>query len=104
MKILAEGTLDELKRMLGESEVVTVIGSFDEETARSMVDELDDVRILHAGSGRIVVTPIDHTSGGGAVPLLERVLGGTLSVEGVSIQPPSLNSLFLKLTGRELRD
>ena len=36
--------------------------------------------------------------------LLSRLFGGGLAVDGVSIQPPSLNGLFLKLTGRELRD
>ena len=44
------------------------------------------------------------TDGSGAVRLLSKLLDGELSVDGVSIQPPSLNGLFLKLTGRELRD
>jgi ABC-2 type transport system ATP-binding protein len=103
-KILAEGTLEELKHMLGESQVVTVMGTFGEDTARSLANELEDVRVLHAGTGRLVVTPNDHTSRDASVRLLERVLGGQLPVEDVSIQPPSLNGLFLKLTGRELRD
>ncbi len=42
--------------------------------------------------------------GTGAVNILSAVLKSDLAVEGVSIQPPSLNGLFLKLTGRELRD
>jgi hypothetical protein len=32
------------------------------------------------------------------------VLADGLSIDGISIQPPSLNTLFLNLTGRELRD
>ena len=43
-------------------------------------------------------------SGRAAVELLAGVLSSRMQVEGVSIQPPSLNSLFLDLTGRELRD
>jgi hypothetical protein len=43
-------------------------------------------------------------SGRGSVELLSTVLSAGLDVDGVSIQPPSLNSLFLDLTGRELRD
>ena len=52
--------------------------------------------------GRIVL----GATGGGeaAVGLLTSLLDGQLKVEGVSIQPPGLNGLFLKLTGRELRD
>ena len=42
--------------------------------------------------------------GRGAVDLLGRILDGRVDVDAVSIQPPSLNSLFLKMTGRELRD
>jgi hypothetical protein len=43
-------------------------------------------------------------SGRNAADLLAALFGGGLDVDGVSIQPPSLQSLFLKLTGRELRD
>ena len=43
-------------------------------------------------------------SGRGAVDLLSRVLADGLAIDGISIQPPSHNTLFLNLTGRELRD
>jgi hypothetical protein len=36
--------------------------------------------------------------------VLGRILGAGLDLQGVSVQPPSLNMLFLNLTGRELRD
>ena len=58
--------------------------------------------MISADDQRLVLsTPGD---GSGAVQLLSKILAGKLQVEGVSIQPPSLNGLFLKLTGRELRD
>jgi len=38
------------------------------------------------------------------VEVLSRAFGAGLDLDAVSIKPPSLNSLFLKLTGRELRD
>jgi ABC-2 type transport system ATP-binding protein len=101
-RILAEGTLEELKRMLGDGELITVRGSFDAETARSRLGELPGVRVLGAEQGRLVLSAAGD--GKVAVELLSRVLGSDLGVDGVSIQPPSLNSLFLKLTGRELRD
>jgi ABC-2 type transport system ATP-binding protein len=101
-KILAEGTLDELKRMLGDGELITVRGSFDAEAAQSRLGELHGVRVINAEQGRLVLA----VGGDGklAVDLLSKVLATDLPVDGVAIQPPSLNSLFLKLTGRELRD
>ena len=101
-KILAEGTLEELKRLLGDGEVVTIHGSFDAEGAQRAVGELDEVKLLSAEDGRLVLSA--RGEGAGAVRVLSKVLGSELAVAGVSIQPPSLNGLFLKLTGRELRD
>jgi ABC-2 type transport system ATP-binding protein len=100
-KILAEGTLEELERMLGDGELVTVRGSF-EGDALDQLGEIPGVRLVGSGEGQVVLA----VSGGGkgAVDLLSRVLASDLPVDGVSIQPPGLNSLFLKLTGRELRD
>jgi ABC-2 type transport system ATP-binding protein len=101
-RILAEGTLEELKQMLGDGELITVRGSFDADSAQARLGELEGARVINAEEGRLVLA----ASGDGklAVDLLTRVLGSDLPVDGVSIQPPSLNSLFLKLTGRELRD
>jgi ABC-2 type transport system ATP-binding protein len=101
-KILAEGTLDELKRMLGEREIVTVRGSFDTGDMQERLRDLDSVQMITAEDDRLVLSASGE--GAGAVQLLSRILDGNLDVEGVSIQPPSLNGLFLKLTGRELRD
>jgi ABC-2 type transport system ATP-binding protein len=100
--ILAEGTLEELKEMVGEEEVVTVHGGFELEEARSRLEALQGVRVLSGEDGRLVLGA--SGSRRSAADLLAALFGGGLSVDGVSIQPPSLQSLFLKLTGRELRD
>jgi ABC-2 type transport system ATP-binding protein len=101
-KILAEGTLDELKRRVGGRDVVTVRGGFDAETARPRFEALPGVQVTSVEPGRLVLSV--EGSGRGAVDLLSRVLADGLSIDGISIQPPSLNTLFLNLTGRELRD
>jgi len=101
-KILAEGTLDELKLQAGEEETVTIEGNFEADLVRSKIEEVDSVRLLSAESGRAVITT--GGSGEGAVRLLSRLFGAALPMSGISIRPPSLNSLFLNLTGRELRD
>jgi ABC-2 type transport system ATP-binding protein len=101
-RILAEGTLDELKRKVGNKEIVTVRGTFDAEEAKARLAAAPGVLAVSAESGKLTLW-VDG-SGRAAVELLTGVLSGGMQVDGVSIQPPSLNSLFLDLTGRELRD
>jgi len=101
-KILAEGTLDELKRRVGGRDVVTVRGAFDAAAVRPRFEALPGVSVTSVEPGRLVLSV--EGSGRGAVELLSRVLADGLSIDGISIQPPSLNTLFLNLTGRELRD
>jgi len=101
-RILAEGTLDELKRRAGNKEIVTVRGSFDAEAAKTRFASAPGVLTVTAEPGRLMLS-VDG-SGRAAVEILASVLGSGMPVDGVSIQPPSLNSLFLDLTGRELRD
>jgi ABC-2 type transport system ATP-binding protein len=100
-KLLAEGTLDELKRRVGGRDVVTVRGSFDEAGAARFA-ELAGVQVTSVEPGRVVLSV--EGSGRGAVDVLGRVLADGVAIDGISIQPPSLNTLFLNLTGRELRD
>jgi ABC-2 type transport system ATP-binding protein len=101
-RILAEGTLDELKAMVGEKEMVAIRGEFDVDDTRRRLESLEGVEVHQAEPGMLALTVSD--GGRGVTDLLAAVFGGGLPVDGVSIQPPSLNSLFLKLTGRELRD
>jgi len=101
-KILAEGTLDELVRSLDEGDIITVRGSFDADSVDEGLRDLDSVQVISRDEDRLVLS--SSGDGAHAVSLLSKLLDGTLDIKGVSIQPPSLNGLFLKLTGRELRD
>ncbi len=101
-KILAEGTLEELKKRAGEEDIVTVRGSFDVDEARSRLQEVREARLVSSEPTKLVLAT--SGAGKGTVELLSRILASNLNVDGVSIQAPSLNSLFLNLTGRELRD
>lgn len=101
-RLLAEGTLDELKRRSGNREVVTVRGTFDEAQAHAALAALPGAQLVSAAAGKAVFT-VDG-AGRGSLDLVQRLLGGALPAEGIEIAPPSLNRLFLDLTGRELRD
>jgi len=97
---LAEGTLDELKQLHGEGELITVQGAFDAGTARGWVAGDATIEVVSAETGTLVLAAKD----GAAARVLAKLLDGRRPIDGVSIRPPSLNGLFLKLTGRELRD
>jgi ABC-2 type transport system ATP-binding protein len=101
-RILAEGTLDELKRMTGEQELVTVRGSFTAPQVRDQILALPGVREVRAEDGFVAVSV--PANGPATVELLSAVLRSGVPIDSVSIEPPSLNALFLHLTGRELRD
>lgn len=101
-RLLAEGTLDELKRRSGNREVVTVRGTFDEAQAHEALAALPGAQLVSAAAGKAVFA-VDG-EGRGSLELVKRLLGGALPADGIEIAPPSLNRLFLDLTGRELRD
>jgi linearmycin/streptolysin S transport system ATP-binding protein len=99
-KILAEGSLEELNTLVGEEETVTLSGSFSVEQAKLRLETIPGAHLVTAEAGRLVLGTGE--SGRNAVELIQKM--SDLEVEHISIQPPCLNSLFLKLTGRELRD
>jgi ABC-2 type transport system ATP-binding protein len=99
-RILAEGTLDELKARLGEEDVVTVWGRFETGAARAALAGIPGIRVLSAEAGKVALSAGER----GAAALLAEIYHGGLAIDRVAIEPPSLNALFLRLTGRELRD
>lgn len=102
-KVLAEGTLEELQRMVGGEEVVTVCAAFGDDL-RARLGALPGVRELSAEEGRLVLATETQAGERGSVALLKTLFDEGVALESVAIEPPTLNGLFLKLTGRELRD
>ncbi len=103
-KLLAEGTLEELQRMVGGEEVVTLRGDFDVEAVAEKLLAQGGVRVLVKEAGRLVLAAASSESERGSMKLLPALFAEGVEMDGVAIEPPSLNSLFLKLTGRGLRD
>jgi hypothetical protein len=87
---------------VSEKEILTVSGGFEVEDARARLAALPGVQVVAAQPGKVVLSVAGP--GKAALDALSGVLASGLDLDGVSIQPPSLNSVFLDLTGRELRD
>jgi ABC-2 type transport system ATP-binding protein len=101
-RILAMGSLAELTRRAGEGEVLRLSGAFGDETARARLGAVDGARVLRIDDTSAVLA-ID-ADGPGLLEVLPRVLEPGGGVEDVSIQRPNLESVFIALTGRGLRD
>ena len=101
-RILALGTLPELTRRAGEAEVLRLTGPLNDESVRERLAAIPGTRILGLGEDSAVLAI--ESGGPGLLEILPRVLDADLGIEDVSIQRPNLQSVFIALTGRELRD
>lgn len=97
-EIHAEGTLDELTELVGEKFLLSVSGRFEADEVREMLGGAD---IDHLADGELRVRTGGREETG---ELLSSLFSSGVHVESVSIREPSLESVFLQVTGRELRD
>ena len=100
-RILAEGTLDELRGRLEERDVLRLTGEFETEPTHNAIEALGDTEVVNIDSGAILI------SAKSATRRLPAILGAVADAGGrvdeTTLSRPSLESLFIKLTGRELR-
>jgi len=102
-RIIAAGTLDELRDMVGGRDVLRFSGHFEAERIRGA---------LQRGPEGIEVLQIDDSALQISLPDAPRQLSEVVAVLGSAgaeiretlLTRASLESLFLKLTGKELRD
>ncbi len=101
-KILAMGTVPELAKLVGDGEILSVRGRFHADQMRGQLASHPDLDVITLADGHAV---LGISRGNSSVSrLLEALFSARLPIDDISIQQPSLESLFLKLTGRELRD
>lgn len=96
--LLADDTVTALKRSLGEGQVISARGEFTEQQFAESVPHSGPLHFPEPGRALIGV------GDDGAARVLEKILGSGLAIEDVTVREPSLENVFLKLTGRELRD
>jgi ABC-2 type transport system ATP-binding protein len=99
--IAAEGTPDELKRRVS-GDVVTLRVAGDDAVARKLLADQAVVREISTADGTLKLT-VEH--GEQALPALLRVLdAAAITLESINLSRPTLDDVFLTLTGRSLRD
>ncbi|MBX5464433.1 MAG: ABC transporter ATP-binding protein [Clostridia bacterium] len=101
-RIIAQGPLEQVRALAGEAPVIRVRleAALPEATAAQLRSRFDGQLSLDERELRILLT---HGSArvGETISWLEE-LG--LPMEGLRLEPPDLETVFLALTGRELRD
>jgi ABC-2 type transport system ATP-binding protein len=100
-RVLATGTVSELRRLVGEGPTISVRGRVKSEELLPLIERVPGVTLLGAPEGSIALSAHDD---GACSAFVRELFASGLKVEDMRIQEPSLQSLFLKLTGRELRD
>jgi len=99
-KLLAIGTLAELRALVAEKDLVRLSGRFDAAAASKALASLGDVDVLCVSAE---VVTIAARAASRQLPAIFAALG-TADIQETTLTVPSLESLFIKLTGRELRE
>jgi ABC-2 type transport system ATP-binding protein len=99
-RIIAQGTLRELRAMVGERDLLRFTGVFQPAAVREALARVEGVEILHADESLLSLSMSDASH---RLPVIFGALNGS-EVRGTTLTQPSLESLFIKLTGTELRE
>jgi len=99
-RICAQGTLKELRSLLGERDVLRLSGAFHPEQVRQALARVEGVEVIHADEANLALSMSDASH---RLPLIFAALNGS-ELRGTTLTQPSLESLFIKLTGTELRE
>ncbi len=101
-RIIAEGTADELKSLLG-SEVVYV--RFEDSGSSNSIPCLESGFIERCSKVRKDLIEVVVRDAASAIPkIFELVTDTGLKIVEITYKRPTLNEVFIHLTGRELRD
>jgi len=102
-RILSLGTPEQLKQSVGADTIVTISSEGDlDQLANSLCRQVDgaDSATVRDGSVQVAVRGTDR--------VLVRVIGAAEEagyiVRDVQVAPPSLETVFIGLTGKDLRD
>ena len=95
-RIIKTGTPEELKKTVGGD--VIYLKTSDNKTAKDRIKELFNVAVSEK-DGELFLTSM---KGDSCIPELIKALGDT--VQSVRLQRPTLNDVFLKMTGRKIRE
>ena len=100
-KLLADGTLSELQDGLGGERLFVLEGEFGDADPVAWSGFAERFRVISQRNHQLVVAPTGdrHPS-----DCLKDLLDIPIQVDNATVKKPTLNDVFLQLTGRELRE
>jgi ABC-2 type transport system ATP-binding protein len=101
-RLQAEGTRDELVRLTGGVDHIRLSGSGNVPEAAAALRARTDVTEVAADRRELVLTVRDAPSAVAGV--VATATGSGMILDGVNVSRPDLESVFLHLTGKALRD
>jgi ABC-2 type transport system ATP-binding protein len=101
-KLIAQGTLPELRAMVGERDLVRLTGTWNMDALRQAISALDKVDIVQFSESMLTISAQNAS---GRFPEIFAALAACgAEIRGTTLTQPSLESLFIKFTGKELRE
>lgn len=100
-RLIAQGSLEELRAMLGERDLLRLTGAFPESVRAALTAEPDlELLSLEPGQLRLSLARASER-----LPQLFQILASAgAEVRGTTLTRPNLESLFIRLTGKDLRE
>ena len=99
---IAAGTLAELRSLLAEKDLLRFTGLFQPVSAREALQRITGIEVLQAEEDLLVLSLADAS--GKLTGIFSALAESGAEVRGTILTQPSLESLFIKLTGKELRE
>jgi ABC-2 type transport system ATP-binding protein len=100
-RLLAEGTLKQLQERLGGDRVFVLEADLKDASPDAWAGFRERFRVIQKSERQLVVAAIGD---GDPSDCLKALLALPVRVENVTLKRPSLNDVFLQLTGRDLRE
>ncbi|MCL6543682.1 MAG: ABC transporter ATP-binding protein [Bryobacteraceae bacterium] len=101
-RLIAQGTLAELRAVLGERELLSLTGTWEERSVRAALERMEGLEILQVKPEELTVAAVDASA---RLAKIFGLLGAAgAEIRGATVRQPSLESLFIRLTGKELRE
>ena len=99
-RLVAEGSPDALKRGVGNDVIVARVDG-DATAARGGVEQVAGVHSVEVHGEEMVITAADGSATIGAVAV---ALNGIANVRNLTLRTPTLDDVFLELTGNRIED
>lgn len=101
-KVIAKGTSEELKNSIEMNEKISFTSSNISEEVKEKVKSLEHILSFEERDGSVKLT---FSHGDGYLMKLIKLLDETnIKYSSLNVEKPSLNDVFLELTGKDLRD